>query len=192
MRLFTSTLLSILTLPLFAQNQFIEDYFPTKDGRIFYQEVVEVDSSKSPNQIKKSAKKWAAYLFSNYDAALELEGDDFLIFKGYLVKGWTDDRQGAKNWFTLTVECKEGKFRYTLTNITCEYYVHAKWLSLDYVVHYKEAVEDLIQYSDHELPSRKNKYNKYRKEYGDYLHTGFSNMTLSLKKYILASLVEEW
>ena len=110
MKTFTILILSlIVSYTLNAQNN-ITDYLPTKDGKITYSGIVEVDST-SKVELYKRAKRWLAI---NYD---DVVIDDFnhneLIARGYVY---------PTVWHTVHIQFKEGRYKYEFTNFRRKYF----------------------------------------------------------------------
>lgn len=105
--------LFFLLMPLFLTAQ----SFPMKDGKITYQGVEELPG-KSKSEIISSAKVWFAKVFKDSRDVLELVDAD----AGRLVANASlGDLPGVSTvrgavFFTITIECKDGKYRYIMSD----------------------------------------------------------------------------
>lgn len=124
-KLLTLCLLLIISIILPAQkNDLVKKHFPTENEKIKYQKVIEVDSTVTQEQIYLNAREWAAAKFVDSDEVIKLDTKDKLVFKGYIESephgiGVED----PKLWFLLTIDIKDGKFRYTLTDVVYNFYI---------------------------------------------------------------------
>jgi hypothetical protein len=104
---------------MFAQN------FPLDTtGKITYQGIVKVDSL-SAKEIYTNAKSFIANQFKSYKDVVQLEDETNykFIIKGSFVaiyEGEHDAELGVVK-FKATIECKDNRYRYTITNFTHEY-----------------------------------------------------------------------
>lgn len=115
-------LLVIFLLPLMAKSQTIPVLLPEKDGRVLYEEVVEIN--KSQQQLYQNAKYFMVTTFR--DANKVIQNDDKEI--GQIIgKGNTSHSISYMNQhffytdrFTIQVDCKENKYRYKIFDITMD------------------------------------------------------------------------
>ena len=94
-------------------------------GNVVYQGVVHCNLSK--NKLYANAQEWIAKTFGNYKSVIQLEDkqNDKLILKGTTaVKHFVEANIGGMTisnseqiGFTLTIECRNNKYRYTMDNI---------------------------------------------------------------------------
>ncbi len=119
---------------LAAQSSFVKDNFPVSEEKIFYQEVISVDSTVSADKLYLETKKWLTKVFESSEKVIELDDhqSSTIVIKGFVEKGHNGFVKNPKNWFTLTVECKQGRFRYTLTDILYEFSVTLEGYSNEY------------------------------------------------------------
>lgn len=94
-------------------------------GNVVYQEVVNCNISK--NKLYANAQEWIAKTFGDYKKVIQFEDEanGKLILKGtsdvkhfietHLLGMEISNREEIR--FTLTIECRENKYRYTMDNI---------------------------------------------------------------------------
>jgi hypothetical protein len=87
---------------LYSQEKLF-DVFPVKDNRIFYTNIISVDSTKS-SELLKRAKRWAAINCESINLSEEHE----IIGKGYVLNNI---------WYTILIRIKDNKYKYEITDI---------------------------------------------------------------------------
>lgn len=96
----------------YSQN-FICDKIPVKDGRVCYEGVVMVDSVPS-SALYNNAKLWIGKTFVSSKAVIQSEIINSLIVLKGMIKDYT---------FTLTLQFKDGRYRYELSDIGIDLYI---------------------------------------------------------------------
>lgn len=102
--------------------------FPTNEmGEIEFVEVVETSLSK--DKLYANAKEWVAKTFGDYKSVIQFEDDSNkkLIIKGISPIDFTSATVKVDNFvgmssteeldYTITIECKDNKYRYIVDNI---------------------------------------------------------------------------
>jgi len=109
--------MSIIFVPnLFSQSDSICDIFPMKDGKVFYTNVIEVKNI-SASQLYNGAKLWIGKTFVSSKSVIDSDVENnSLILKGYIA---IDENTNIN--ITLTLQFKDGKYKYELTDITNEF-----------------------------------------------------------------------
>jgi hypothetical protein len=192
MRIFSIVFL-LLTWLLGGSQNFILDNFPTKDGLIYYSEVIEVDSSLSAIDIYLNAKNWLLDAFKSSKSVIQLDDKELgvITVKSYIKKRipYSDESQ---IWFTLKLEMKEGRYRYSLSNVQIEYVVTIT----SPPVHVEEDFETLI-YKAENPQSTKKWMIKANEEWKNYceglckeLGSDFKNIITSFKSVM--SIKKDW
>ncbi len=93
-------------------------------GRITYTGVVQVDSA-SADELFSRATLWYASTFTSAKTAMELSdratgvivSDPKVNFPAYFIMNNGTRRESGSVRFSLKIQCKEGRFRYTLTDL---------------------------------------------------------------------------
>jgi len=181
--LFVSPLVSI------GQN-LINDNFPTKDGLIYYSEVVITDSLTS-NDLYINAKKWIAENIKSSQTAIQVDDKDakLIILKSYVSKGHNTYVSNPKNWFTLKIELKDGKYKYSLYDIRYEFDVNY----MGQFNHTEKAIEEWMKPSDSDISEKKRqKINEALTLYCIELNSEFMNVIKSLEKGMKIKENSEW
>ena len=167
-------------LAIYSQN-LIESNFPTKNGSIYYTEIVYVDSSMTSNILYLNAKRWIADAFKSTKSVLQTDDKEakLIIIKSFVSKGHNSYVIDPQNWFTLMIEIKNGRYRYTLYDINYEFYLDLmgqRRLT-------KMPFEDWIKPSGKNISKKKRqKINNKLSEYCKELDYEFRLVILSLKK----------
>ncbi len=169
-----------------AQDQIIIDHFPVIDGKICYQEVVQADSSLSAAQLKANAQKWMVIAFKSSKDVTQIESDDMLIAKAYIEKGHNEFAKNAKKWFNLTIEFKDGRYKYTLTDVIYEFDIYYGGHK-----HYEEQFDQWLKYSTAGSKRRQEKTNKKLSMYARQVNAKFEKLINSLKESMSQSGSED-
>lgn len=101
------------------------------DKRIEYSEVIQVEKA-SKNDLFNAARLWFADTFKSSDKVLELDDRE----SGTLVgRGWmTVDNGGLATrqlWTSIKIQCKEGRYKYTIYDIEQHYRAGNSMVSQD-------------------------------------------------------------
>lgn len=113
-------LLSMITFCTlsYGQTDSICGILPMKNSKICYEEVVLVNNSKA-TQLYSNAKIWIASTFGSAKSVIESDVENnSLVLKGYL-----RENEFSKYGFNLTIQFKDGRFKYTLTDIHYYFYI---------------------------------------------------------------------
>lgn len=104
--------------------ELLKNNFPISDGKVVYQEVVNLTTPITDSEIYKKARLWMVDTFYSSKDVLQVEDKEnaTLIAKGFLNIAHNDGVLG-KDWFTLKIEAKDGKYRYTIYDIRYEWSV---------------------------------------------------------------------
>lgn len=99
-----------------------------------YSAVVNVDSVKAQDLYSR-AKIAITKLFNSGKDVTQVEDDNSkqIVAKGFFEPILNDgifNREFGKVWFTITIQCKDGKFRYIITDFEHKGYI-SKWPSDD-------------------------------------------------------------
>ncbi|MBP9927607.1 MAG: DUF4468 domain-containing protein [Cyclobacteriaceae bacterium] len=148
-------LLVILVLICFcgvikSQNSIL-DNFPTKEGLIVYTEIVEVDSTLKAVDLYLNAKNWIVEAFKSSQAVIEIDEKEarVIAIKAYIQKHVS--YVSPKIWFTLKIEMKDGRYRYTLSNTKVTYDVS----SVTPISHYENSLESWINETETATSTKK-------------------------------------
>ncbi len=164
-------LLLIIPSGIFAQG-FTSAPVDTTTGKINFTEVVKEDSLNQ-EQLYSNAKEWFAKTFNSANDVLQMDDKSSgkLIGKGLsmitIPMGITNVPE--KMWFTVIIEVKNGRYRYSFTDITFE--------SPEDQTHRKEPAENII--TDKAIQEGKT---KLRTKYRDEALRVFNQFIASLKK----------
>ena len=105
-----------------VDNQTLLDkIFPTKDGKIIYEAVV--DSPLAQEDLRNKALEWAANEYVDAQSVIKMSNSNTLLIKGTYTSELGNGQgihrtQSIK--YTLKIQFKENKYRYSLTDIIIE------------------------------------------------------------------------
>lgn len=152
MRKIIILIIGIIPNLIFGQD-FIGGNFPTENGLIKYTDVVQVDSSLTSDDLYLNAKNWIVDAFKSSKAVIQTEDKDLkvIIAKSYVSKGHNAYVTNPKNWFTIKIEIKNGRYRYTLYDIRYEFDVNVMGQSF----HTDSPFEQWLKPSDKQMSDKK-------------------------------------
>ena len=184
---------SIIAILAFAGSMYAQDIisnvFPTKDGRIYYSEIIKVDSSLTAENLYSNAKFWAARSFTSAKDATQSDdpASKTIIVKSYISKGHNTFLTDPRNWFVLKIEMKDGRYRYTLTDIQYKFTVNFNGASAKTDKSLEEWAKPDINMSER----RQQKYTEVQTTYLQELDAEFKAIIADMTKSISAP-VEQW
>lgn len=165
----------------------VEFAFPTESNKIIYQDVVKVDSSLKANDLYLDAKKWIAEKFKSANDVIQMDDTETIVVKAFITKGHNAVVTNAKKWFRLTLEFKDGRYRYTLTDIVYEFDVDF----MGNYQHYEEVYDSWLKYSSHPNKKKREKINLELEKYALSVNSEFELIIESLKSSIGNTTKEE-
>ena len=122
----------LLSFIVISQGQIdkerVNKYFPNNDGLIVYTEVVKLDSTYTSDLLFKNAKQWLVDNFKSGKDVLQTDDKEsgYIIGQGYFVVGKNPVGFFVTNsriWFTVKIEVKDGRYKYTFYDTDYEYTV---------------------------------------------------------------------
>ena len=167
----------------------ISNVFPTKDGRIYYSEIITVDSSLTADNLYQNAKSWASLTFRSAKDATQSDDpvSKTIIIKSYVAKGHNAYVTNPQNWFVLKIEMKDGRYKYTLTDVRYEFSVYAAGKSIES----DKPLELWVLPSGNNSPKKQQKINNALTEYLSTIDAEFKAIIADMTKSISAP-VEQW
>ena len=116
------TIIIFLPMLAFAQKDTVGMNIPVKDGSIIYTGVVNING-KSKDDLYRNAKQWFVdYFKSSHDVIQNQDKEKGLIIaKGIVHFTASFGYQLTTTWydkFTIKLEFKDGKYRYSIYNMT--------------------------------------------------------------------------
>lgn len=105
-------LLLCLIMPALCFSQIS---IPKKDGKIFYEKVVSVDSVNKA-QLYLNAKQWLSSVYKNSKNVIEIDDKDAgkLVSKGSINYSLNSGFKTATAYFTMAIDVKDGKYRFQI------------------------------------------------------------------------------
>lgn len=177
----------LVLFPFFSSSQnLIEEVFPTQNGKIIYQEVVKVDTTLTASNLYMNAREWMIDAFKSSNDVIQLDDKEncIIIGKGFVSKGHNSMIENPRNWFTLKIEARTGRYRYTLYDINYEFGVHL----MNVYTHTNEPLEKWGDTSKISIdnPKKKEKTLTLLRVYYQQLDLEFRNIIASLKSRIIS------
>ena len=157
---------------------------PMTNGKVTYEEVVPVDSVQK-DELYRRAQRW---LVNNYRSArdviqYESAADGEIIAKGFFTVTWVVFvlAEEVNVYHTISIRCKDGRFKYTITDAIIRYYADGYKNIPGYSV--EVGLEDWLR-----NPSKQHAQNVYSD-----IDTRINATVASLKKAMTASSVDnDW
>lgn len=184
MKKILSLLIGIIPCLIFGQD-FIGDNFPTENGLIKYTDVVQVDSSLTSDYLYLNAKNWLVDAFKSSKAVIQTDDKDLkiIIVKSFISKGHNAYVTNPKKWFTLKLEIKDGRYRYTLYDIRYEFDLNV----MGQISRTDIPFEQWLKPSDKQMSDKKRQQvndslNKYCIELNDEFVTIINSLKISMSK----------
>jgi Ca2+-binding EF-hand superfamily protein len=117
--------LLIAGLKMNAQEKLL-DVLPMKDGKVYYEEVVTIDSA-SKNELYNRAKMGIVSMYKSAKDVIQLDDKETgeIIAKGNFQATWTQAFMVTQSTYvshTLTVFVKDNKAKIVLTDFRVKYY----------------------------------------------------------------------
>ncbi len=176
-----------------AQSTLLDDHFPVRHQKILYQDIVKVDKSLTKDQLIANLTAWIEREF--LPKKVEIKTDDsnaeesIFIITSHFNKSHHDYIANPKNRFTLTVEIKDARYRYTLSEITYEYELN----EMGKMEQYNYPLEDWMfvsfgRYKKHKIKKKQKPLSAFCNE----LDKGFNKIISSLKNGMLDSENSDW
>lgn len=163
--------------------------FPMDNGKVVYSEVVKVDSTLTADQLFKNAKIWLIDAFKSAKDVIQTESqsDHLLVAKGFNNRSHNQIVNG-KIWFTLKLETKDGRYRYSIYDLIYEY----SGTLLQTTVHETTPYESWVNLDLHKRnnPKQQEKVNELLIEFSKKVNDDFVSLVESLKANIIKS--QDW
>jgi len=184
-------ILFVIATPYFSLGQdLIEDNFPTKDGMIYYTDVINVDSSLSSLDLYLNAKEWLVDAFKSGKSVTQADDKNarLIIVKSFIKKGHNSYVSNPKKWFTLKIEMKDGRYRYSLYDIRYEFDINAMGQS----THKDVSFEEWARPSEGMSERKRKKVYKALKDYCKELDKEFKQVVASLREGMSKKEDDNW
>jgi len=112
----------------------LSSIFPVKDSMIFYSGVVVMNDSISKDALFKKAKSAVTSVLKSDKDIIQSQDLDIglIVSKGFIVKGHNMYIKNPQMWFTFRIEVKDGKYKYSLTDVTYKFDVSVS-TGVDYI-----------------------------------------------------------
>lgn len=105
MRTFLTLIFTLGSFISINAQEKLKDILPLINNKVTYMNVIKVDSV-SKEKIYNRARHWLAYNYDNF----KIDSKDELICKGYIPVGY------VQIWQTITIQIKDGRYKYEITN----------------------------------------------------------------------------
>lgn len=174
----------------YGQN-FIEDNFPTENGKIKYTEVVNTEENLTASDLYLNAKKWMVDAFNSSKSVTQTDDKEsgLIIAKSFVSKGHNTYVTNPKLWFILKLEFKEGRYRYTIYDIKYEFDINM----MGQRSHTDKAFEEWIKPSGAKMSNkRREMVNQALTEYCQEVDAEFRSIVYSLKQGMNKNDSDDW
>lgn len=173
----------LLTNSYFVQGQKLFDILPTKDGKVIYTDIIQIDSTDK-SKLYTKAKKWFIEQYRSAKDVIQLDDRENgeVIGKGFFETLWENSFisvQKVNVWHTVKIYLKDNKFKYEITNFNLKYYVAPTQFSEG--SNFEIAIEDFGQ--DRE---------KNTKKYFTEVDKQTNSIISSLISFMKAPIKEDW
>lgn len=129
-------LLAVMPIILLAQDNPFTDVFPMINNEVTYTEVVQVDGT-SNQELYKRSKIWIVDAFkSSKDVIQNDDKDNFILIGKGFFSGFGHNKAvaNANYWFTIRIDSKDNRYKYTITDFIYDFDV----LAVGSKAHFKE------------------------------------------------------
>lgn len=112
---------------LFAQDNPFTDVFPMIDGKVNYTEVIQ-EQDVPAGELYKRAKIWMVDAFKSSKDVIQNDDKDngIIIGKGFFSGlGHNVSVLNPKYWFTIRIDCRDGRYKYSITDFKYEFDIRA-------------------------------------------------------------------
>lgn len=112
---------TLFSVSAFAQETSLENILKSKDGKIVFEEVVTI-SDATASQLYGKAKLFFANTFNSSKSVIQSEDSEncTIVGKGTIVKLKDQGYGGIYYYFTLQIQTKDDKYRYTISEMNLE------------------------------------------------------------------------
>lgn len=118
-------LLLFALMPLLSFAQLIDELPKDESGKLYYTEVIQIDSMKK-QQLYLNSKQFFVDVFKSANDVIQLDDKESGIVIG---KGFSEiyikilgTPVAEQMWFTIKIQCKDDKFKYEIYNISFKNY----------------------------------------------------------------------
>jgi len=113
---FVFSILLSLIISSIAGQYILSDYFPMKNGKVNYNEIVYTDTFLTGIHLYENAKKWIDDIYIDPKTCVQIDKPDsgLIIIKSYFVESHIGDSRNGKMWYLFKLEIHEGYYRYAL------------------------------------------------------------------------------
>jgi len=182
--------LCILTSSLAIQAQsptLVEYAFPTVDGQITYQGVVETEANLLAADLYLRAKEWVARSFKSAQDVIQVDDNKVIIVRSYFEKGHNTVVLRPKKWFTLKIEFKDGRFRYRLFDVVYEFEIAHEGIYL----HEEQNLSSWLKYSSHKNERKRDRINEGLENYAREIDNEFLVILSSLEQAVAEEIPDD-
>lgn len=132
-------LILVILLFLISTISFAQDnIFPEKDGKIYYSEVVKVDSLITKNDLFIAARKWFANTYKSANDVIQMQDKEAgeIVGKGIVMTIYKiplNPSVMVSVYHTISITVKDGRFKYEITDLTGRYYSPGSTIGTSYI-----------------------------------------------------------
>ena len=123
--LFLSLVILLSTLTFAQDEEMLFDVLPMNEGRVTYSEVVAVEGIDK-DKLFARASKWFAEAYKSAEDVIQFSDKEAgeIMGRGFFTTHWSAVFYSATEvdiWYETTIQFKEGRYRYVLTDFRIKY-----------------------------------------------------------------------
>lgn len=112
--------------------------FPEKDGKVYYSEVIQVDTSLKKNDLFNTVRKWFAEAYKSANDVIQLQDRETgeIVGKGIVKAVYKiplNPSVDVSVYHTINISVKDGRFRYVITDLRARYYSSGTQIGTSYI-----------------------------------------------------------
>jgi hypothetical protein len=129
------TCLIINSIATFAQD---ENVFPEKDGKVYYSEIITVDTGISKNDLFVAARKWFANAYKSANDVIQMQDKESGEIVGKGIVTWLyriplNPSVTVNVYHTVSIIVKDGRYKYEITDLNGKYYSPGTQIGTSYI-----------------------------------------------------------
>lgn len=181
----------------FSQDNPFGKVFPLKEGRVEYSEVITINNVEAP-ELYKRAKIWTVNAFKSSKDVIQNDDKDnnIIIAKGFFSGiGHNHLIKNARYWFTIRIDCRDGRYRYSISDFIYEFDVvvqgntyhnkedFSKWgMSTALKDKYQEALNKKFKPGKEINSNQKKEYDELKNKYTAELQNQYDALEIYYKE----------
>lgn len=178
-KLLFTILFTTSVLFAYSQDNPFADVFPMEDGKINYTEVVQ-EQEVSSTELYKRAKIWMVDAFKSSKDVIQNDDKDnaIIIGKGFFSGlGHNVGVSNPKYWFTIRIDCRDGRYKYSITDFIYDFDVtvlgrsshfnedFSEWGNKSFTDYYQNLIDKKFPPNKQRDSKQQEKYEKLKEKF---------------------------